>query len=390
MISLRSLFPIALVTLSAGAAVGCKEETPAKPDPAAATSASAGGKGKLSLRSPVAPTPKVDPQVMKEYRADVCYFGSLSLKQARDAYLGSLGNAAPSEKKLPSFGGAHSPTMPATAPGGSAGPAARPKASGAPSAGPAGMLPDPTRRPFDMAMRAPHERNARACTAAASLKDPAMPAVDAAIGEFAPYAVELAKNIAAAQAYYQREEFKKDKFEKGQELHKKLTEDFKKLDDMSAKVGDAIAAWRKEHPADTSKMEEGQKTALAAFEEARGVMIALVGAKKPDPAAFKEALGKLEKSIEAVKTFAAGHAADPWPKIMTPAFEGFLKASKEAGDKLTDKGLEPDAFLTMVTSFTSVIEAKHRALTRSLVTRPQLVPANVPAPTGAASAEQPH
>ena len=42
--------------------------------------------------------------------------------------------------------------------------------------------------------------------------------VDAALAAFAPFAVELAKDIATAQNYYQREEYKKDSFAKGKEL----------------------------------------------------------------------------------------------------------------------------------------------------------------------------
>jgi hypothetical protein len=390
MISLRSLVSMSLVTLSAGALAGCKEDTPAKPEPASSVAGLASHKGKLSLRNPIAPGAKVDPQTMKEYRADVCYFGSLTLRQARDAYLASLGKDEPSAKKIPSFGG---PPAPPTAPGGSAAvvasAAAKPKASGAPraSAGPAGPagMPETGRRPFDMAVRAPHERNARACTAAAALKDPPMPAVDDAISQFAPFAVDVAKNIAAAQNYYQREEYKKDNFAKGQELHKKLLEDFKKLDELSGKVGDAIAAWRKEHPVALDKLEEGQKVAVTAFEDARALMVAVVE-KKVEPAAYKEGLAKIEKSVEALKTFGTGHATDPWAKIMTPALDGFVKSAKDADAKI-DKGIDPDAYLGLITSFTSVVEAKHRALTRSLISKGQTAdPAN-PAATAAPDSE---
>ncbi len=103
MISVRSLCSIALVLVASGAA-GCKEDPPPpQPEPASSAAANA-NKGKASLRTPVSPMAKVDPQSMKEYRVDVCYFGTLSLKQARDAYLASLGKDEPSEKKIPSFG----------------------------------------------------------------------------------------------------------------------------------------------------------------------------------------------------------------------------------------------------------------------------------------------
>ncbi|MEJ7735076.1 MAG: DUF3829 domain-containing protein [Polyangiaceae bacterium] len=420
---LRSFTCVALFTVIASAAAGCKkdETTPAKPE-ASAASSNARDKGKMSLRNPMAPTAKIDPQTMKEYRMDVCYFGTQTLRQARDAYLASLGKDEPSEKKIPSFGGAKpgdaKPPMPGASgapkppppaastgakPPGGASTGAKPPggaSTGARSPGGASTAATPPpgsagargpgerdmRRPFDVAMRAPHERNARACTVAAGHKDPAMPEVDPAVADFAPYAVELAKNIAAASTYYQREEYKKDGFAKGKELHKKLVDDFAKLDEKSDKLGAAIDKWHKEHPADASKLEEAQKLASAGFDDARAVMLGAIG-KKPDPAAHKAGVEKLEKSAEALKSFGSSHQTDAWPKIMTPAFDAFVKAAKEAGDKITDKGLDNDAFLSMITSFTSLVESKQRALSRSMIAKgqtndPTTAPAGRPMPAG--------
>jgi hypothetical protein len=378
MIPFRSIFPIALVLATAGIA-GCKEDPPPpKPEPA---SSAAPNKGKLNIRNPMAPLAKVDPQTMKEYRSDVCYFGTLTLKQARDAYLASLGKDEPSEKKIPSFGGANAPTPlqpgapPGTAkpdaakPGSTAKPATSAKADASKPATPGTAKPD-DRKPFNFAMRAPHERNARACTVAAGLKEPAMPEVDAALATFAPYAVELAKNIAAASNYYQREEYKKDEFQKGKELHKKLVADFEKLDELSDKLGAAILAWHKAHPPDLAAAEEGQKVAITTFEDARALMLTLIG-KKIDVEAMKAALKKLDESSDALKTFGTGHQADPWPKILTPSLDAFIRAVKDAEPKITDKGIDPDTFLPIVTTFTSLIEAKHRALSRALIAKGQ-------------------
>jgi hypothetical protein len=414
---LRSLFSVALVMVAAGAFGGCKKDEPAppaKPDPAT----SARDKGKLSLRNPISPVAKIDPQTMKEYRMDVCYFGSLTLKQARDAYMASLGKDEPSEKKIPSFGAAPKPgdakaagSAAAGAPkpsgtptakpaaGGTAAPAPKPAGSGAPAARPVDpRMPQPAgplgdrdrdmRRPFDVSLRAPHERNARACTVAAGHKEPAMPEVDPAVQAFAPYAVELAKNIAAASAYYQREEYKKDSFAKGKELHKKLTDDFAKLDDLSDKLGAAIDKWRKEHPADASKQDEPEKIAGAAFDDARNLMLAAI-AKKPDVAGYKANLEKLEKSVEALKTYGTGHAADPWPKIMAPAMDAFLKTAKDATDKVTEKGVENDTFLSLITSFTSLIEAKQRALSRAMIAKGQTADPTPPAGAAPGAAAPP-
>ena len=100
------------------------------------------------------------------------------------------------------------------------------------------------------------------------------------------------------------------------------------------------------------------------------MMLGVTG-KKPDPAAHKAGVEKLEKSAEALKAFGSSHQTDAWPKIMTPAFDAFVKAAKEAGDKISDKGLDNDAFLSMITSFTSLVESKQRALSRSMIAKGQ-------------------
>lgn len=381
MLRLGSIVPLVLVfaPILLG---GCKKDEPVtQPETAMSTSAVASAKSRLPLRNAMAPVPKIEPQAMKDYRLEVCYFGTLTLRQARDAYLSSLGKDEPSEKKIPNFG--MPPALPPaslipppiTAPGaGSAGPtpsgsarAAAPVAIPAPS-GSVGM----GRRMADMGLRAPHERNARACTVAAGLKEPAMPDVDAALKDFAPFALELSRNIAAASVYYQREEFAKDKFEKGKELHKKLVADFAKLDELSDKLAVAVNAHREKNPVDSTKLEEGEKAVLQAYTDARAI-VGLLLTKKIDAAAYKTAIGNIEKSIEAVKAVSTKNTNDVWTKITVPSLEAFLKGARDAEGKITDKGLPSDAFLQLVNTFTAVIEGKHRALSRSLIAKGQTV-----------------
>lgn len=436
MILRRSLVPLALMSLAIAASAGCKDDPP-PPTPEPASSAAAGNRAKQqTMRNAPAPIPKVEPQAMKEYRVDVCYFGTLTLKQARDAYFTSLGKDEPSEKKIPSFGVPQPPTPPGaatsspaaapktddkgakpvspTAPGAkpaspttpaakpAAAPtatptAAAPKATGEAAAGkPAGETPKTAaatpppvkpgpmqagagatadarpeiRRPFDVAMRAPHDRNARACTVAAGLKDFAMPQVDEALAAFAPFAVELARDINAANQYYQREEYKKDSFEKGKEYHKKLTAQFDKLDELSDKLGAAIADWHKTHPPDPEKLDPGQKLALAAFGDAREILLGILP-KKIDTAAYKERIAKLEKSVEALKAHGTANTADPWPKFLSPSLDAYIKTAKEAEPKVSEKGVQQDAFLNLITGYTSIIEANYRALSRALIAKGQ-------------------
>ena len=84
-------------------------------------------------------------------------------------------------------------------------------------------------------------------------------------------------------------------------------------------------------------MEEGQKLAMTAFEDARAGMLALMP-KKIDKDGYKSNMGKVEKSAEALKTFGKDHTADVWSKIMNPSFDAFVKAAKEAEPKISRQG----------------------------------------------------
>ena len=75
----------------------------------------ASGSASAPKKAPSAVAPKrIDPLVMKTYRADACYFGALSLVQARAAYNGSLAGGEPGEGKIPEFGLDAAPTPPTT------------------------------------------------------------------------------------------------------------------------------------------------------------------------------------------------------------------------------------------------------------------------------------
>jgi hypothetical protein len=365
---------LAGLPLFVGAAPGCKKDEPAKPDPSAATDTANASSRVGPKHPPRNAFNRPDPQVTKDYRVDVCYYGTLSLRQARDAYLGSLGKDEPGPKKIPSFGGPSAPPGAPGSPGASASagkpaapptppPAAPPKpgASGAPAA----SVPQPppvADRAREFLARLPHERNARSCASAVPLKDAPMGEVDTQLAAFSPFAVELAKDITTAQQYYMREEYSKDSFARGKELDKKLREQFAKLDEMSDKLGAALEAWRKDHQPDTSKMEEGEKDARAFLEDAREVLLA-VAHKKADGEAWKALLDKLDKSAAALKTYADAHTSDNWTKIMAGPVESFVKTVK--GAKITpDKSFDSDSYLQLVTGFTGLLDARQRAVAR--------------------------
>ncbi len=375
--SSRTLVSVALTALFLGSVSGCTKNEPPQPDPSviAPSSNAATTRPKVNVRTPMGPMARIDPAAMKDYRIDICYYGTLSLRQARDSYLASLGKSEPSEKKIPNFG---APNVDGTKPAASAAPA---KAPAAPAAKPvvsaSATVPGPTvpPRPFDFALRAPHERNARACTAAMGLKEPAMPGVDEALAAFGPFSVELAKDIATATSYYQREEYKKDGFARGLELHKKLLEEFGKLDEQQDKLGAALDAYRKAHVPDPTKADEGEKITSDTFENARKVVMVLTE-KKVDLAAYKANVDRLDKSVEALKTFSSAHASDTWSKIMAAPFEAFSRAAKDA--KVTEKGVNAEDFLNLVPNFTGIIEARQRGLQRAMITKGQVTQLNPP------------
>lgn len=428
----RSLVPMGLLALSLSGVAGCKKEAPPS---AAEPESSASAAGSNSARPPgrlaTGPFPRIDPQAMKNYRLDMCYYGTLTLRQARESYLASLGKDEPSEKKIPNFGvttasltGPQAPTMSPARPGPPGLSTPPSKAAPPPAAKPLGPLPItpvkpgspasivralgagkadagtaptpapivtapqvPDRRPFDFAIRAPHERNARTCTAALTLREPAMGDVDTLLATYAPFAVDLAKDITAANSYYIREEYKKDGFAKGKELHKKLLEEFGKLDEQQDKLGAAIAAFRKEHAPDPSKLDEGEKMVDATFDEAREVLLGVLPKKiEGEPAKIE----KFEKSLEALKDWSGKNTSDTWSKIMIPPFDAFLKVSKDA--KISYNGIDNESFLTMINNFTNIVEAHQRAVSRALIAHnqaqlpppgqgPQGLPPGHPVPT---------
>src|SRR5262249_34463423 len=157
------------------------------------------------MRTPMGQLPDIDPQVMKEYRVDTCYFGTLSLRQAKIAYLASLAGQEPNDKKVPNFGvpqppssalggpDAGAPKPPAPIASASVSVPVLPPASVAPAvlaSAPVGARDGGVPFPFrpDLPIRAPYERTARACPIAAAMASPPMPDVDKVLVDFAPFA----------------------------------------------------------------------------------------------------------------------------------------------------------------------------------------------------------
>lgn len=381
----RSFFVPSCLTamfVAALSVAGCKDDPAPTPSPegsAAATSKDPKDK------KPTAAS-KLDPLAVKTYRAESCYFGTLSLRQARAAYNASVGGGEPGEGKIPNFGSATAekadPTATATdkpekgdkaekkkeaAPAvASANAKAAPSGSAKVAAAPAGSASKLTPKAGGPRARpVPYERHARSCTVAAGIKAPPAPGLDEVLAEYAPYAVQLSKDIAAANSYYSKEEFKGDSFAKGKELHKKLTDGFAKLDEMQKKLADAVNKFKDGNKVDTSKDTEGQKLAAAAVSDARDAMVLLTG-DAVDAAKAKEELDSLEKNVAALKKYGDEKKEDAWARIVAPSLETFHKEAKRVAETPDLKATNPDDLLQLVTYFTRILESQNRGLTRQV------------------------
>ena len=357
-----------------------------------ATTDSASAAGSSAKKPPPVAPKRIDPLVMKTYRSDACYYGALALVQAKAAYTASLGGGEPADGKIPEFGlDAVTPPPVKDAPptpGASAAPApsgkpattgsAKPAATGtakaadaaksgtakpAPSAAPAASGSAGLKVPDRMAQNfrsLPYERFIRSCNVAAGLKEPAAPEFDAAVKEFADYALPLSKALQDANAYYQKGTQKEDAFAKGKELHKTITEGFAKLDDQLAKLKAATETWQKANPLQKGEYEEGQKLADTAVSDSNAV---LLGFANKDAAKTKEAVTALEASSAALKKYGEDNKdkKDPWATLLPPQNAAFLEQAKA----LADAADVPAAKLVnLVTLHSRILETNHRALTR--------------------------
>lgn len=414
----RSLVAMTALTLGLGL-IACGDDPPAGPEGSAA---SASGARPAMTGDPVK---RPDPLVTKTYRAEACYYGSLSLKQARDAYVASLAGGEPSADKIPQFGAdpddankavpgappaptgaptaspTASPTGAATAkatstakataaPTAKATTAPTAKASGAPtatgmataavSAPPAGSA--PTRvPPQNMKQQIRFDQFIRHCNTAisVSVKDAADPDLDAALKEFSEYALPLAKVITEANQYYAGEI--KDNFEKGKQYHacltgtgscevkdknaKPVTNAWPQLDERLSKLKAAVDKFKGAKPLDKSGYEESQKVSDQAVVEATELLLAF-DAKPVDLEKAKAAIGKLEATTEKLKAFGDNkEKPDPWGKAVPPQLSLLVTEAKALVDKPADQ-IPPGKIYKIVSIHNRVLEKNFSALQTKL------------------------
>ncbi|HTJ82996.1 MAG TPA: DUF3829 domain-containing protein, partial [Polyangiaceae bacterium] len=367
-----------------------------------ASGSAAGGKPKGDMGT-LAPAKRIDPLVMKVYRAESCYFGTLSLRHAKAAYLASVGDGEPSAAHLPDFAvedtetpdkGAAAGATPASsaapaasgakaagsaapkpaappatakattaAPKASAAAAAPPKASGAAAAAPPGSA-GAAGRPDMARMRmkqVPYERFARSCNVAATLKEPASPELDAALKEYSDFVLPLSKKLNEANAYYQKEDFKSDDFAKGKEFNKDIKDGFGKLDDQLKKLRDALDKFEAANPIKKDDYTESQKLSDAVVTASRDVILKLDAGESS-----RDALTKLEAATDALKKFGDDHKddKDPWATIVPPSAMQLVEFDKPLADD--PKAVTSAKVVSAINLYTRILEANHRSLTRKL------------------------
>ncbi|MFO0616706.1 MAG: DUF3829 domain-containing protein [Polyangiaceae bacterium] len=356
-------------------AIGCHDEPQQTPSTALTPTA-------LSSTDPHAGMNRqvdIPPLVQKTNLATLCAYGTLSLRNARAAYLGSLGNSEPGPDKIPDFGQTPSPgtnaappasgsaapsSAPSSAPSAKAPPKATPAKSAAASAPPASASPAASAAPSSTAVakstegtppvsgKAIPERRlvgvryqqyTKYCQLLASTKEPASPQLDALMPEYAPLVTELAKDLTEASMYYQQATYKSDDFAKGRELHKKILDAFGKLDAIQVKVLAALADLESTQPIDRSAWTESQKLSNAFNTAAFGYFLHVNGPTL-DWKAAKEDLTKIDAALKAFSDYKAqkddagnDHARDPFVQRCLANAEQFAQLAHTMYDEGKDQ-----------------------------------------------------
>jgi hypothetical protein len=397
----RSLLSSSIVlALAATCSVtgGCRDEAASN----AAASASASPEAQSAgAKAPTAQV-NIDPVITKTYRVEACYYGALAFHQARVAYLGSLNGAEPGPDKIPEFGAVVDepaggrPPVPAVsgsaAPASSSAPKPAEHPKPAPSAKPAGSAAptttgsaplDKNGKPMDMNKKirqVRYEYFARMCKTAAGIKTPASPELDTVLNDatgadgkvvpgYSTFLMNLSKDISDANTYYQKDGYKEDNFAKGKELHAKIVEQFKKLDDYDKKFADALAAYKTANPIDHAGWGESRTLADAIIGATRDIYQDL-DTSKVDAAKAKSDLAKLDAAIDGLKKYGTDHkdAQDPYAQIVAPAGDRVSKQIHDILDAPDFKAALPHQMVALATFFEQVLDGNYRALIKQLRT----------------------
>ena len=330
---IRTLMGIGVII---GMAVACKEEPPPPPKPAPIASNGAATRAAPNTAASAAPArvaaARVSDATVKQYRVEACYYGALGLTKARDAYLKSLGGAAPSKTKLPSFG------------------EFGPSAAGRPR-GVLGMAP------------MPFARYIGACTVAKNRTQPAYATVDPAVATFEPFARKLNRLMMEASRYYQQKTYEKDGMKRGLELHAELTAAFNDLAPQLAELGKAIQPWQDKLPAPSEKLSKSGELAVPAIAEARK-LVRLFIADERDTTATKTQYDATAAAIAKLAEYSQKAPTEPHIARVLPQLQQLMKA---AAGLLQEKGtLDSDQRYRLTSTMATIVDAHHRAIQAGL------------------------
>jgi len=304
-------------------------------------------------------TERPSPIAAKTYRAQACYYGALSLKQSRAAYLASLGGAQPSPKRIPEFG-------------------ASPPATGA-------------THPRGVQLA----RLLRHCNVAVAIKHAEDAAFDPVASAFAEFGLPLAKLLESANQYYLDAKFNDDGWKHAQTIHacltrkgtcetkdgKKVTNAFALLDTQLAQLKTALDRYEQAHPVDRSSFSPSQAIADRSSTEAMAVLLAF-DSKPIDISKATLALGKLEVSRDALARLAPSKPSnDPWVINMIPHLERLVATGKTLAVASPD-AITPVQILEIVALQSRVLQKNYTSLqaSRRHLAMPRMPPRPAPTP----------
>lgn len=279
--------------------------------------------------------PKLNKATMKRYRVDVCVFGSLGVPYARESYWASLGPNEPSSLHVPSFGAyeEHEPRKP----GG--------------------------RVPLAAKMgRLPFEHHLRACTSAKALAKGTYPEMDAALGAFDEHGAVVARALSDAARYYARQEYERDDFEKGRELHTKLSDELAAFEEHHAAL---VAAYRKwveglEPIEEADELDAGGKLSAEALAAARRLALAFVGrTEPPEPSTIKPLIEQVQTLTAALEKARSDDPKTSHARLVAPKLRALLEqvAAVEGG------AFDERRRYLIGAAFAAVADADQRSLT---------------------------
>jgi uncharacterized protein DUF3829 len=348
---LASFTLCAVVALSGTLLPGCKEDPPPPPATAATGDKPKGAaQNRAEAKNAPSRVPRISPQTTKDFRVDICWFGSQGLRMVRDAYMASLGGKEPTPEHLPSFG--DFPELKAKK---EADKEREKQAKDAPAGRP---------RAFPAFAQLPFMRHVRVCSLIKSIKDAPQEALDTSIAEFDKYATKLNKSLTDAMRYYDEtgKQWEKDNFERGKKLHAELVEEFKELDTQLAAFGKGVDAWKASLKELPEQLDDTGKIAQQGTTEARAITAALLG-DKPDTKALGADLEKLKTTAADLKKKGDEEKTAAYPKVVGPKLDAYVLAVEPL---LKEPKLTSTQLYATTSAMTDIIEAGQRALAQLL------------------------